>query len=175
MKKYILTILPMIMVSFSSFGTLNFNASEERPGTCHTGILGVSEDNSTSDMDADFRPNVITINWANTQGGAAVGSGTKKTTNQYDAEIEKPTQGILLKTGYKFVGWKVSGVKTCADFSSDENLCKEHQNCIWKDNTCISNPCITKWLPDTLDDPITYQYGEYDYELGVCASEMLEN
>nr|MBQ0091066.1 hypothetical protein [Candidatus Enterousia merdequi] len=155
--------------SIDGFGMIvrHYNAGEERPGTCNVSELGVSEDEATSDMDADFRPNIITINWANTQGVKA--GSTDKTINNYDGTVQKSTH-IVGKQGYKFVGWKVSGVKTCADFSGGTaEECVSHQNCIWKDNTCISNPCITTWLPDTQDDPITYQYGEYNYKTGECA------
>nr|MBQ0091252.1 hypothetical protein [Candidatus Enterousia merdequi] len=157
-------ILPMIMISIDGFGMIvrHYNAGEERPGTCNINVLGVSEDNSTSDMDAGFRPNVMTISWQTSH------IGGDKTINSYDSKVKKP-ESEPGKIGYKFVGWKVSGVKTCADFSSGENLCKKHQNCIWKDSTCIVNPCVMCAF-SRFSDELICRYQEYNYETNSCAS-----
>ena len=165
MKKYVLTILPMIMISFLSEATI-YQPNGETPATCDAFHLGVSEDEATSDMDASFRPNLINISWGN----ASVALRPTSTVNTYNSKIIKPSNEELpSKTGYKFVGWKVSGVKTCADFSSDENLCKEHQNCIWKDSTCIANPCVMCAF-SMISDELDCWYQEYNYETNSCAS-----
>nr|MBQ0091020.1 hypothetical protein [Candidatus Enterousia merdequi] len=175
MKKYILIILPIMMVSSLSFGQADagivddFQPNSEIPASCNVHYLGVAEDNAIADVDAGFRPNVMTINWAASH-GVQVGT-TQKTVNQYDGKVQKP-MGIRPKQGYKFVGWKVSGVKTCADFSGGTaEECVSHQNCIWKDNACVPNPCVVCGMglaqKDGSIDNLC-RYTEYNYKTGEC-------
>ncbi len=154
-------IIPMIVISVSSFGSSLYQSGEERTGDCNVSSLGVSDDNATTDMESSYRPNLMAIAW-----GTPDKVDRETTINQYDDKIVKP-EVAPSRPGYRFGGWKISGVKTCADFSVDILTCSSHENCVWKNSTCIPNPCVFCDV-DENNKEICY-YGAYNSDTGVCS------
>nr|MBQ0090967.1 InlB B-repeat-containing protein [Candidatus Enterousia merdequi] len=150
MKKVL--IIPAIILSLNSVDVFAENVDE--PLSCVYDVLGVSEDGANSDINPEYRPNMISIEYNNR------GTESEIISVQYDGTIITP-ETTPTRLGYTFKNWKISGVKTCADFSSDENTCKTHINCIWKDNACVPNPCIN-----------SSSYNPYNYETNSCINVL---
>ncbi len=159
------------MLSTNAFSRLLINPYLDNTSTCASNNLGVSEENETSNINPDFRPNMISVYY---EGEYETEDGEINrnfiTVNQYDSGLTKP-ESVPVRQGYKFAGWKITGTRTCEGFEYEES-CNSFQQCAWNGTECIKNPCVVCKVcgMDADDEQVCCTYTEYDSETGKCGA-----